>query len=110
MAITPDDQLLFATMTGYGYITSWRLDRNALSIAKDPACPKVAGDGTFRGLGGIVGAAPNDMWMTPDGAYLYQIYPNASKLIGYAVQPDGGLVEVTSADIPHNSPQSLAGF
>jgi 6-phosphogluconolactonase (cycloisomerase 2 family) len=110
MAITPDDQLLFATMTGYGYITSWRLDRNALSIAKDPACPKVAGDGTFRGLGGIVGAAPNDMWMTPDGAYLYQIYPNASKLIGYAVQPDGGLVEVTSADIPYNSPQSLAGF
>jgi len=26
MAITPDDRLAFATMTGYGYITSWRLD------------------------------------------------------------------------------------
>jgi hypothetical protein len=109
MAITPDDQLVFATMTGYGYITSWRLDGNALSVAKDPACPKVPGDGTFRGLGGIVGAGPNDMWMTPDGAYLYQIYPNASKLIGYGVQPDGELVELASADIPHNSPQSLAG-
>jgi hypothetical protein len=110
MTITPDDCFVFATMTGYSYITSWRLDGNALSIAKDPACPKVPGDGTFRALGGIVGAGPNDMWMTPDGAYLYQIYPNASKLIGYAVQPDGGLVEVAAADIPHNSPHSLAGF
>lgn len=110
MAITPDDRLIFATMTGYGYITSWRLDRNVLSVAKDPASPKVPGDGHFRGLGGIVGAAPNDMWMTPDGAYLYQIYPNASQLIGYSVQPDGGLIEVTRADIPHNSPCGLAGF
>jgi hypothetical protein len=110
MAITPDDRLVFATMTGYGYITSWRLAGNALSIAKDPACPKVPGDGTFRGLSGIVGAGPNDMWMTPDGAYLYQIYPNASRLVGYAVQADGGLLEVTSAPIPHNSPFGLAGF
>jgi WD40 repeat protein len=110
MSITPDDRLVFATMTGYGYITSWSLDGNALSVAKDPACPKIRGDGTFRGLGGIVGAAPNDMWMTPDGAYLYQIYPNASKLIGYSVQPNGELIEVTSADIPPNSPYGLAGF
>jgi len=110
MAITPDDNLVFATMTGYGYITSWHLEGNAPSVAKDPACAKVRGDGTFRGLGGIVGAAPNDMWITPDGAYLYQMYPNASKLIGYNVQPDGSLVEVSSADIPHNSPFGLAGF
>jgi hypothetical protein len=110
MSITPDDRLVFATMTGYSYITSWRLEGNALSVAKDPACSKVPGDGTFRALGGIVGAGPNDMWMTPDGAYLYQIFPNASKLIGYAVQPDGELTEVTSADIPYNSAHSLAGF
>jgi hypothetical protein len=110
MQITPDDRLVFGTMTGYGYITSWRLDGNVLSIAKDPACPKVPGDGTFRGLGGIVGSCPNDMWLTPDGAYLYQIYPNASKLVGYAVQPDGSLEEITSASIPHNSPQGLAGI
>jgi hypothetical protein len=104
MTMTPDDRLVFAIMTGYGYITSWRLDANVLSIAKDPASPKVPGDGTFKGLGGIVGAAPNEMWMTADGSYLYQICPNASKLIGYAVQPDGGLVEVTIADIRHKSP------
>jgi hypothetical protein len=57
-----------------------------------------------------VGAAPNDMWMTPDGTYLYQMYPNASKLIGYSVQSDGELLEVASANIPRNSPHSLAGF
>jgi WD40 repeat protein len=110
MAISPDDRLIFATMTGYGYITSWLLEGNVLSIAKDPACPKPQGDGTFRGLGGIVGTGPGDMWMSPDGAFLYQIYGNASKLIGYAVQPDGWLEEITSATIPYNSSQGLAGF
>ena len=110
MAITPDDGLVFATMTGYGYITSWRLEGNILSIAKDPACEKPAGDGTFRGVGGIVGASPSDMWMSPDGAFLYQVYPNASKLIGYAIQPDGWLEEVTSAALPYNTPQGVTGF
>jgi hypothetical protein len=110
MAITPDDSLVFATMTGYGYVTSWHLEGNVLSIAKDPACEKPAGDGTFRGLGGIVGSSPNDMWMTPDGAYLYQMYPNASKIIGYAIHPDGWLEEVTSAAIPYNTPQGVTGF
>ena len=110
MAISPDDRLVFATMTGYGYVTSWRLEGNILSIAKDPACEKPAGDGTFRGLGGIVGASPSDMWMSPDGAYLYQMYPNASKVIGYAIHSDGWLEEVTSAIIPHNTPQGVTGF
>jgi hypothetical protein len=110
MAITPDDSLVFATMTGYGYVTSWRLDGNILSIARDPACEKPAGDGTFRGVAGIVGTSPNDMWMSPDGAYLYQMYPNASKIIGYEIQSDGWLEEVTSAPIPYNTPQGVTGF
>jgi hypothetical protein len=110
MSITPNDRLVFATMTGHSYITSWRLEGNALSMAKDPACPEVPGDGTFKDLGGSVGSGPIDMWMTPEGSHLYQIYPNASKLIGYAVQADGELIEVTSADIPYNCPHSLAGF
>jgi hypothetical protein len=110
MAITPDDGLVFATMTGYGYVTSWRLEGNILSIARDPACEKPAGDGTFRGVGGIVSASPNDMWMSPDGAFLYQMYPNASKLVGYAIQPDGWLEEITSAVVPYNTPQGITGF
>jgi hypothetical protein len=63
-----------------------------------------------RGLGGIVGSGPNDMWLTPDGAYLYQIYANASKLVGYAVPGDGSLNEMCTVPIPYNSPQGLAGF
>jgi hypothetical protein len=110
MAITPDDRLVFTTMTGYSYITSWRLDDDAVSLAKDPACARVPGDGTFRALGGMVTSGPTDIWVSPDGAFVYQIYPNAATLVGYRVQPDGGLEEVTRAMIPHNTSTGLAGF
>jgi len=110
LAVSPDDQLVFATNFGYSNLSSFRIDGNVLTIAKDPASPKVPGDGTFRAINGTVSSGPSDNWLTPDGAYLYQIYGNASKLVGYATQPDGSLDEVTSATIPYNSPQGLAGF
>jgi 6-phosphogluconolactonase (cycloisomerase 2 family) len=110
LSITPDDRLVFGTMFGYGYLTSWRLDGNVLTVAKDPACPRVHGDGTYRSLNGNISSGPSDNWLSPDGGYLYQIYGNASKLVGYAVHEDGSLTEVTSADIPYNSPQGLTGF
>jgi 6-phosphogluconolactonase (cycloisomerase 2 family) len=110
LAVSPDDQLVFATNFGYSNLSSFRIDGNVLSIAKDPASPKVPGDGTFRAINGTVSSGPSDNWLTPDGAYLYQIYGNASKLVGYAAQPDGSLNEVTSVAIPYNSPQGLAGF
>ena len=92
LAVSPDDRTVFATNFGYSNISSYRIDGNALSIAKDPACPKVPGDGTFRAIDGDVSSGPSDNWITPDGAYLYQIYGNASKLVGYATQPDGSLM------------------
>jgi 6-phosphogluconolactonase (cycloisomerase 2 family) len=110
LSITPDDRTVFAANFGYSYVTSYRLDGNVLSIAKDPACPKVPGDGRFRALNGTVSSGPSDNWLTPDGAYLYQLYGNASKLVGYAVQDDGGLEEITSCDIPYNSSQGIDGF
>jgi 6-phosphogluconolactonase (cycloisomerase 2 family) len=110
LAVSPDDRFVFATNFGYGWLSSFHIDGNTLSIAKDPACPKVPGDGTFRALDGVVSSGPSDNWLSPDGAYLYQIYGNASKLIGYAVQADGSLNEVTSCQIPYNSPEGLAGF
>lgn len=110
LAITPDDRLVFTTNFGYSNISSFRIDGTELTIAKDPACQEVSGDGTFRAFDGLVSSGPSDMWMSPDGAYLYQIYGNASKLAGYAVQPDGWLNEITSVRIPYNSPQGLAGF
>lgn len=110
LAVSPDDHTVYATKFGYGNISSFHINGNGLEIAKDPACTRVPGDGTFRGLAGIVSSGPSDIWISPDGAYLYQIYGNASKLVGYATQPDGSLTEVTSAGIPYNSPQGLAGF
>jgi hypothetical protein len=110
LAITPDDQFVFTTNFGYSNISSYRIDGDELVIAKDPACPKVPGDGTFKAFNGTVSSGPSDSWMTPDGAFLYQIYGNASKLVGYAIRPDASLSEVTTVSIPYNSPQGLAGF
>jgi len=110
LAISPDDRFVYATPFGYSRLSSFRIDGDRLSIAKDPACPKVPGDGTFRAFNSTVSSGPSDGWLTPDGAYLYQIYGNASTLVGYATQPDGSLHEVTSMKIPYNSPQGLAGF
>ena len=109
VSVSPDDRMVFATNFGYGYVSSFRIDGNVLSTAKDPACPKVPGDGTFRALNGTVSSGPADNWLSPDGAYLYQIYPNAAKLLGYALRPDGSLEQVTSATIPYQSPQGLTG-
>jgi 6-phosphogluconolactonase (cycloisomerase 2 family) len=110
LAVSPDDRLVFTTNFGYSTISSFRIGSNVLTIAKDPASLKVPGDGTFRAIDGTVSSGPSDSWISPDGAYLYQIYGNASKLVGYATQPDGSLKEVTSVTIPYNSPEGLAGF
>ena len=110
LAVSPDDRTVYATNFGYSNISSFHINGHGLELARDPACPKVPGDGTARGLCGDVTSGPSDNWITPDGAYLYQIYGNASKLVGYATQQDGSLNEVTSVTIPYNSPQGLAGF
>jgi len=109
LSVSPDDQWVYATNFGYSDISTYRLEGNVLTVAKDPACPKVPGDGFFRALNGTVSSGPSDNWLSPDGAFLYQIYGNASKLVGYAVHLDGSLEEITSASIPYNSPQGLAG-
>ncbi|MFY1690971.1 hypothetical protein [Plantactinospora sp. WMMB782] len=100
---------MFATNFGYSNLSSFQLDGDKPVVAKDPACPRVPGDGNFRALNGTVSSGPSDNWMSSDGAYLYQIYGNAASLVGYAVQPDGSLDEVTRVGIPYNSPQGLAG-
>jgi 6-phosphogluconolactonase (cycloisomerase 2 family) len=110
LAVSPDDRFVFATEFGYSYMSSFRIDGNGLAIAKDPASIKVPGDGTFRAINGSVSSGPSDSWVSPDGAYLYEIYGNASKLVGYTTKPDGSLEEVTSVAIPYNSPEGLAGF
>jgi 6-phosphogluconolactonase (cycloisomerase 2 family) len=110
LSVSPDDRFVYATNFGYSYVSSYRINSKELEIAKDPACQKVPGDGTARGLNTVVTSGPADSWVTPDGAFLYQIYGNAAKLIGYATQPDGSLTEVARVGIPYNSSVGLAGF
>jgi DNA-binding beta-propeller fold protein YncE len=110
LSVSPDDRFLYATNFGYSNVTTFHIDGPELKVAKDPACPIVEGDGTHRALCGDVSSGPSDSWISPDGGFLYQIYGNASKLVGYATKPDGSLEEVTSVAIPYNSPEGLAGF
>lgn len=49
LAVSPDDRSLYGTNFGYSNISSFRLDGGEISVAQDPACPKVRGDGTARG-------------------------------------------------------------
>src|SRR5262249_22641319 len=101
LAVSPDDRIIYATNFGYSNVSTYQINGNGLEIAKDPACPKVPGDGTFRALCGDVSSGPSDNWISPDGRYFYQIYGNASKLVGYATQPDGSLKEICSVQIPY---------
>ena len=96
--------MVFAANFGYSYATSFRIEGNVLSIARDPACAKVRGDGTFRALNGTVSGGAADNWICPTGAFYYQLYPNASKLVGYAIHPDGALEEITSVGDPLPEP------
>ncbi|RZU01873.1 6-phosphogluconolactonase (cycloisomerase 2 family) [Kribbella rubisoli] len=110
LSVSPDDRFVYATNFGYSSLSSFRIDGNVVSVAQDQASPRVAGDGTFRALNGTVSSGPSDNWLCPEGTFLYQLFGNASKLVGYAVQADASLVPITEAEIPYNSPQGLAGF
>jgi hypothetical protein len=74
LSISPDDRTVYATNFSYSNNSTYRINDKGQEFAKDPACPKVPGDGTFRALCGDVSSGPSDNWVTPDGAYLYQIY------------------------------------
>ena len=110
LAITADGKRVYATNFGYGSVTSFALDGDTLRILKDPANDPIPGDGTFRAVNGIVSSGPSDSWLSPDDAFLYQIFGNASTMVGYRVGKDGSLAEVSHNPIAYNSPQGLAGF
>jgi 6-phosphogluconolactonase (cycloisomerase 2 family) len=91
VAISPDNTQVLATALAYGYVTSYAIKNGRLEIAQDPAAPAVPGDGTFHAINGDLTSSPIDNWLSPDGRYFYQLYPNASKLIAYELDQKGGL-------------------
>ncbi len=110
VAITPDNKQVVAAIFGYSYVSSFKIENGALKIAADPAAPAIPGDGKFKALDMLVSSAPSDNWISPDGKYYYQIYPNASKFIVYQLDKNGHLKEIDREDIPYQSPQGMAGF
>lgn len=110
ISITPDNKQVFVTVFGYSYVSSYKIENGALQINKDPAAPAVAGDGSYKAINMQVSSGPSDSWISPDGKYFYQIYPNASKLITYKINNNGSLDNIDTRDIPYNSPQGIAGF
>ncbi len=110
IAITPDNKQVYTTEFGYSYVSSFKIDNGVISRNEDPAADPVPGDGTFKALDMVVSSGPNDNWISPDGKYFYQIYPNASKLISYNITESGKLNKTDTEAIPYNSPQGLAGF
>ena len=82
----------------------------AIMVNEDPAADAVPGDGKFKALDMVVSSGPNDSWISPDGKYFYQIYPNASKLISYKIKGNGKLKKADTKDIPYTTPQGLAGY
>lgn len=110
IAITPDNKQVFATVFGYSYVSSYKIENGVIKVNQDPAADPVPGDGTFKALNMVVSSGPNDSWLSPDGAWFYQIYPNASKLISYKITENGKLNKTNTKAIPYNSPQGLAGF
>ena len=110
LAITPDNKLLFAAIFGYSYVSSYKMEDGKLELAKDPAAKPVPGDGKFKALAMLVTSGPADNWVSPDGEYYYQIYPNASQMIAYKINKGGSLKEIGTQKIPYTSPQGMAGM
>lgn len=107
---TSDDRVVLATNFGLSNVSSYFLENGKLKLANDPACPSVPGDGKFRAVNNRVSSGPNDSWLSPDDKYFYQLYPNASVLVAYRLNPDATLSEIGRTPIPYTSPQGLAGF
>ncbi len=110
LVLSSDNRMVFATNFGFNNASSYLLRDGKLSVAKDPACPPVPGDGKFRSVNNLVSSGPNDSWLSPDDKTFYQIYPNASVLVAYRVNPDASLTEIQRSAIPYTSPQGMTGY
>lgn len=110
LALSSDNRMVFATNFGFSNVSSYFLRDGKLTLAKDPACPAVPGDGKFRAVNNLVSSGPNDSWLSPDDKTFYQLYSNASVLVAYRVNADARLSEIQRTFIPYASPQGMKGF
>lgn len=109
LAVSGDGKFVFSSNFGLSSVSSFALDGDKLTLVKDPAAQET-GNGTFASLNMLPTSAPSDSWASPDGRHFYQLYPNASKIVAYAIDKDGGLTKIGESKVTYQSSQGMAGF
>ena len=105
VSISEDNRFAFGANFGYGTVSTFRIEPDGLMVKMSMAAAET-GDGTFKGLAGVTSSGAGDNAVA--GGYLYQLYANAKKLVGYKIGDDGRLSKVTEVAVPYNSTQGLA--
>jgi 6-phosphogluconolactonase (cycloisomerase 2 family) len=105
VSISEDDRFAFGANFGYRTVSTFRIDANGVMVKMSTAAQEM-GDGTFKGLAGVPSSGAGDNAVA--GGYLFQLYANASKLVGYKIGDDGRLTKVSEVPVPRNSTQGLA--
>ncbi len=105
ISVSEDNKYAFGANFGYGTVSSFKIDPNGLMVRQSTAAQEI-GDGTFKGLAGVVSSGAGDNAVS--GPFLYQLYANAKKLVSYKIGDDGRLTKVAEASVPYNSTQGLA--
>lgn len=109
IAISGDGRFVYTSNFGLSSVSVYRLEGTTLRLLKDPAASE-PGDGKFASINMVPTSAPSDSWASPDGRNFYQLFPNASKLVSYSIEANGGLRKIGEARVPYQSPQGAAGF
>lgn len=105
VSLSEDNKYAFGANFGLGTISVFALEGGRLMVKKSEAAKEV-GDGMFKGLAGVPTSGAGDNAVA--GKYLYQLYANAKKVVGYRIEDDGALTKVTEVPVPLNSTQGLA--
>lgn len=105
VSVSADNRFAFGANFGYGTVSTFRIQEDGLALKMATAAREM-GDGTFKGLAGVTSSGAGDNAVA--GPYLYQLYANARKLVGYKIGDDGRLTKVTEVPVPYNSTQGLA--
>jgi hypothetical protein len=105
ISVSEDNKYAFGANFGYGTVSTFKIDEDGVMVRMSTAAQET-GDGTFKGLAGVPSSGAGDNAVS--GAFLYQLYANAKKLVGYKIGDDGRLTKVTEVPVPYNSTQGLA--
>jgi 6-phosphogluconolactonase (cycloisomerase 2 family) len=105
ISVSEDNKYAFGANFGFGTVSSFKIDANGVMVKLSTAAQEM-GDGTFKGLAGVTSSGAGDNAVA--GPYLFQLYANAKKLVGYKIGDDGRLTKVSEAAVPYNSTQGLA--